>query len=138
MGQPSSRCETALRYEVGPKSGRLLRAEDHRETEQPRTIEQQTPINPNMENTTLIQNNGGGRAPVKIQLKPTVKDFIAAVQLGVDAWEKAGEILVALINEDATIKKQIIDAAPWMRMRANTLPATAAEEEEEDNEYRHP
>ena len=63
-----------------------------------------------MENTTAIQTNGNGGRPVKIDIAPSIREFIGYVHAGVSAWEKAGEILVKLRNEDPGVFRKITDA----------------------------
>lgn len=46
--------------------------------------------------------------------KPTIEAFIAAFEAGVNAWEAAGRILVALRNDDSEIFKKIQNQHPFI------------------------
>jgi hypothetical protein len=72
---------------------------------------------PTMENKALIQNNGDSQ-PISVVLvnPPPIKDFIAAVDAGVKSWERAGQLLVEMLNRDRTVFKKITEAYPHITM----------------------
>ena len=65
-----------------------------------------------MENKALIKRDG---AAVAVE-KPTVAAFVEAVQAGVQSWETAGRILVALRLEDEDAFKRINKLHPFITM----------------------
>jgi hypothetical protein len=48
--------------------------------------------------------------------EPTIKNFVAALQAGVEQWEIAGRILVTLRNEDATVFRKITEAHSFITL----------------------
>lgn len=54
------------------------------------------------------QTHAAGNRPVSITAKPTINEFIAALNAGSDGWQRAGEILVALRREDDGVFDKIV------------------------------
>jgi hypothetical protein len=71
--------------------------------------------NPNMENATIVQDNGRSRpAVIKIDLAPRVEEFIRHVTAGVDSWEKAGQVLISLHHENRNVLREINEKYPFI------------------------
>lgn len=50
------------------------------------------------------------------EAKPTIENFVICLQAGVNAWEAAGRILVALRREEPDIFKRIVLAHSWITL----------------------
>lgn len=67
-----------------------------------------------METSPTNTINHASITPVRCDAKPTVEHFVAALNAGSDSWVKAGEILVALRNEQPTIFNKICHDYPFV------------------------
>ena len=60
------------------------------------------------------QTHAEGDRPVSIAAKPTINEFVAALNAGSDNWQRAGEILVALRREDDNAFHKIVHDYPFV------------------------
>lgn len=68
-----------------------------------------------MENSTVIQSNGISQPTVlEVNRGPTIAEFVSAVGEGVKAWERAGAMLVRMLELDRTVFKKIMEAYPFI------------------------